>query len=88
MAGWRRQAEEEAAATARPWDLRGLVGLVPNFGRRLRVASPCVGINGCGVCLEALGIPSSYNNCWDLEEGYASWLSKFSIEGELCITDC
>jgi hypothetical protein len=47
---------------------------VPNLGRRLRVASPCMGVHACGHALECMGVPSDTINAFDLEEGYQATL--------------
>ena len=38
------------------------------------MASPCVGIHGCGYALSAMGVPADSNNIFDLEPGYMAHL--------------
>jgi hypothetical protein len=44
---------------------------VPNLGRRLRIAAPCVGVHGCGHALhDMMQVPSDTINVYDLDEAY------------------
>ena len=47
---------------------------IPFLGRRLKITSPCIGVHGCGVAMEAMGVASDANNIFDLEAGYAAAL--------------
>ena len=49
---------------------------IPDLGRRLRLASPCVGIHGSGYAMKALGIPTDSTHIYDLEAGYAGCLTE------------
>ena len=49
---------------------------IPNLGRRLRVACPCIGIHACGFALGHMGVPADSNNIFDLEESYATALTE------------
>ena len=42
--------------------------------RPLRVAMPCVGIDGCGTALDAMGVDFIPYNVYDLDERYKSHL--------------
>ena len=65
-------------AFPKPWfgeDAERLVGQL-NFGRKLRVAVPCCGIDGAGHALNFLKVPYVPLNVFDLEEGYAACLQE------------
>ena len=49
---------------------------LPSLGRRLRVATPCMGIDGAGHALKLLKCPADIINCYDLEDSYRSCLTK------------
>ena len=59
-----------------PWD-RFLPYSLPDLGRRLRVAAPCVGIHGCGHAMSAMHAPADSVNVYDLEPGYAKVLQRY-----------
>lgn len=50
---------------------------MPTLCRKLRVASPCIGIHGSGFAFQEMSVASEYCNVFDLECGYASHLQKF-----------
>jgi len=60
-------AKTEAEVAAMPsgcqWDQHFCK--LANLGRRLIVASPCVGINGCSHALKAMGVPADSKNVRD-----------------------
>ena len=47
-----------------------------DFSRRLFITLPCVGIDGCGTALTAMGVPFIANNVMDLESRYGPYLQK------------
>ena len=49
---------------------------VPSLGRRVRVASPCIGIDACGHALDYMGVPADMCNAYDLEAGYMDVLMR------------
>ena len=49
---------------------------VPPLGRKLRVACPCIGIDGCGHALQSMGCPTQVFNAYDLEPSYFHALQK------------
>ena len=51
-------------------DFRRFFPAVPNLGRRLQIACPCVGIHAAGHAVNALGVPCDTNNIYDLESSY------------------
>ena len=57
-------------------DFRSYFGEIPNLGRRLRVACPCLGIDGAGHALQMLGVPSDMLNCHDLVQDYRPALEQ------------
>ena len=61
-------------------DLSKLVEPIPWVGRRLRLASPCIGIHGCKFALEAMGAPTDTCLGYDLVAGYRSCLVQELIE--------
>ncbi|CAK0881557.1 unnamed protein product, partial [Prorocentrum cordatum] len=84
-APWDAQAALDASKTPQPADLRGVLAAIPSFGRPLRIASPCVGIHGCGVACQAMRVDARYVNVWDLEAGYEGWL-RHLLGGADCVT--
>eukprot|EP00959_Pyramimonas_sp_CCMP1952_P474358 9503321-Pyramimonas_sp.AAC.1 len=82
---WDAQAALDASKTPQPADLRDVLAAIPSFGRPLRIASPCVGIHGCGVACQAMRVDARYVNVWDLEAGYEGWL-RHLLGGADCIT--
>ena len=55
------------------WDV--LAPKLPKLSRPLRVAMPCVGIDGCGAALEALGTEYTPCNVYDLDQRYSDYLT-------------
>ncbi len=49
---------------------------LPSLGRRLRVACPCIGIDGCGHALQSMSVPADMVNCYDLQDGYRKALMQ------------
>ena len=49
---------------------------LPRLGRRISVASPCVGIHGCGQSLLSMGVGADARNCYDLELAYSNYLNR------------
>ena len=70
----RPAAAPGALATPQPNKWEELFPPVPPLGRKLRVALPCVGIDGCGTALRVLQVPHVANNVRDLEARYAGYL--------------
>ena len=56
-------------------DFRPFFQRVPDLGRKLRVACPCVGVHACGYALEIVGVPTDAVNVFDLEDITRSMLS-------------
>ena len=54
----------------------GLCPALPAFKRPLYVATPCIGIDGCGTALDALGVRYQANNVYDLEHRYQAYLTQ------------
>ena len=52
---------------------------LPDFGRPLRLASPCIGISGSGHALSAMHVPFVYNNVFDLDPRYQHCLVEHMI---------
>ena len=48
---------------------------VPDLGRWLRVALPCIGVNACGYALDAMQAPHDAVNVYDLETNYSETLN-------------
>jgi site-specific DNA-cytosine methylase len=66
--------QEEVQGTPPPPNWAEFIEQIPPLGRRLRVASPCVGIHGCGHALAAMNVPTDSTNVYDLEAGYTAVL--------------
>ena len=49
---------------------------VPNLGRRLRIASPCIGVHACGYALDYMHVPYDTINAYDLEASYKNTLTE------------
>ena len=47
-----------------------------DFSRRLFITLPCVGIDGCGTALTAMGVPFIANNVMDLESRYGPYFTE------------
>lgn len=73
--------------TPPPPDLSEFIQRLPPLGRPLRCACPCVGIDGCGRAIHAMGIQSFANNIYDLEPGYAQVLLNHLVELGMRIED-
>ena len=54
----------------------GLCPALPAFKRPLYVATPRIGIDGCGTALDALGVRYQANNVYDLEHRYQAYLTQ------------
>eukprot|EP00973_Karenia_brevis_P080651 11188620-Karenia_brevis.AAC.1 len=50
------------------------------LGRRLRLAAPCVGIDGAGETLFMGSVEFDAFNVYDLEEGYSAFLTKHFLK--------
>jgi len=59
-----------------PPDFRPFFAQVPDLGRRLRVACPCVGVHACGYACESMGVPIDSVNVYDLQAGYMETLTQ------------
>jgi hypothetical protein len=57
------EAEVAAMPSIPPWNT--FFPELPDLGRRLIVASPCVGINGCSHALKEMGVPADSTNVRD-----------------------
>ena len=55
-------------------DWHSLIPLLPRLQRPLRVAMPCVGIDGCGTALDAMGVDFIPCNVYDLDARYKDHL--------------
>jgi site-specific DNA-cytosine methylase len=49
---------------------------LPALGRRIRVASPCVGIHGCGHALNSMKVGADSIHVYDLDHRYGPYLTK------------
>ena len=49
---------------------------VPDLGRRLRVACPCIGVHAAGYALNCMQVPFDTCNAFDLEAGYRQVLTQ------------
>ena len=52
------------------------LGFVAKQTDRLRVACPCMGIDGCGHALQVMSVPAIMVNCFDLESDYLGHLTS------------
>ena len=59
-------AHEEVEVCPAVPDFTPFFQQVPSLGRRVRVASPCVGIDACGLALDNMGVPADMCNAYDL----------------------
>ena len=71
--------EEEVALCPCAPDFTPFFQKIPNLGRRLRVASPCVGVHSCGHAMKTMGVLADSINVYDLDQGY----SKAILQGLL-----
>lgn len=71
--------EDVAACPALP-DYTQFFSEVPPLGRRLRIACPCIGIDGCGHALEVMKVPTDVLNAYDLQDMYVGALSRHLAE--------
>ena len=53
-----------------------IIGRVPAPPRPLKVAMPCVGIDGCGTALKQLGVPFQGCHVFDLDTRYLEYLQQ------------
>ena len=53
-----------------------IIGRVPTPPRPLKVAMPCVGIDGCGTALKQLGVPFQGCHVFDLDTRYLEYLQQ------------
>jgi site-specific DNA-cytosine methylase len=68
------ELDKQIAATPPPANLG--VTQVLGLARKLRVAMPCCGIDGCGRAFEILGVQIEAVNVFDLKSGYYTCLSN------------
>ena len=68
--------DEEIAQTPATIDFAQFIPKLPTLARKLRVASPCVGIHGSAYAFDSMGTACDYNNIYDLEQGYLALLLK------------
>jgi hypothetical protein len=69
------EVEEEVNLTPPCPDWASYVTRVlPQLSRRLRIAIPCCGIDGCGFALQSIGWEADFVNIYDLEENYREHL--------------
>ena len=78
----RSPAEVEAirrdvALTPSPATVNEYFGSLLKLPRRIRIAAPCIGINGCGHAFRQMGVPAEYVHAYDLEAGYSHYLEQF-----------
>ena len=74
---WLAQAglKEDIAACPLLPDLSTYFEALPSLGRRLQIATPCMGIDGAGHALKVLGCPTDVHNCYDLQDSYRQVLT-------------
>ena len=72
--GVSQQLKDEVSKCPKVPDFSQFISKIPKLGRRLTIASPCVGVHACGEALKVMGTPADSNNVYDLEEGYANVL--------------
>ena len=80
---WHQRVLDEMLQIPGPPDFGSYLPVISDMlplARPLRIASPCIGINGCGVACQAMKIAARYTNIWDLEDGYMKWLTYFMAE--------
>ena len=53
---------------------------MPSLGRRIKVACPCIGIDGCGHSLQAMSVPADMDNVYDLQDSYREALTQHLTE--------
>ena len=53
---------------------------LPTLARRLKVAIPCCGIDGCGHALSEMGVSADMTNVYDVIGGYTKVLEKHMRE--------
>lgn len=68
--------EEEVSATPPLPKWSDFFPPLPALGRRLKVACPCMGVDGCGHALQAMSVQADMENCYDLEEAYRGALTQ------------
>jgi site-specific DNA-cytosine methylase len=79
--------EEDVLSCPAVPDFSSFFPRVPDLGRRLRLACPCIGIDGCGHALKSMGCPSDVLNAYDLEGTYYDALKKHFQEMGMEIMD-
>ena len=68
--------DAEVASCPNQIEFKSFYAQVPDLGRRLRFASPCIGTHACGYALESMGVTYDTVNAFDLQEGYREMLTK------------
>ena len=68
-------------------DFRPFFSKIPDLGRRLHVACPCIGIHACGWAVDAMQVPTNTNNAWDLEYAYHKALLQQLTDAGMIICD-
>ena len=68
------QIADEVAKCPEVVDFSTLIPPLPKLGRRLKIAAPCTGIDGCGTAFKAMGVNVDICCAYDLEPGYREYL--------------
>ena len=68
--------EHEVEMTPPPPDFSKYFEALPQLGRKVVVASPCIGISGSGHAFHQMHTGAIYNNVFDLEPRYRECLTK------------
>ena len=82
-----RLASPPHLSLPRPLDLSKYVPSMPKLGRPLRVALPCVGIDGCGEAFHQGKVWWEGCNVWDLDAEYRTHLEMHFLEATGKIPD-
>jgi hypothetical protein len=61
-------------------DLSPFFEKIPDLGRKLRIATPCIGLHTAGYALSDLGIEHEAINGFDLEDSYRSALESMGMD--------
>ena len=62
--------QEDVATCPSLPDFLGHLDKLPSLGRPIRIATPCMGIDGCGFSCQLMNVAAQMVNCYDVEESY------------------
>ncbi len=76
----REHLQDMVSKTPSPPDFSTYFQALPELGRKVVVAAPCIGIHASGHAFSEMSVPSTYNNIFDLDERYHMCLKKHMLE--------